>query len=265
MATGCGIGVSMHVQLAVADFMVDGGLRRHLWRMGVEYAASLRLLHDTLPQAGGGCVLPARPSGGLQLCAALLGPASDTEAVGRLRDAGLQAEPMFIYRHGEEWRGRQGLLLGIGLVARHEVVSAAQALARHSTCGAGPRLHVPLAACARQAGRSAERARPRRSTARTAGRARTLPRHRLCRAAPLAGRRRLAGARRLRVRMPTRGAGGAALRGVARPGSPSRRTASMPPRAVNRPAPTVARAARRRPAPGGSASTGTLRIAPAAR
>lgn len=136
IAAATGAGVPVHVQLAMADFLSDGGLRRHVRRMGPEYAARLTLLHDTLRAAGVGRIFPVRPSGGLQLCAALPPAADDAEVVARLRAAGLEAQPLSACCHGEEWRGRPGLLLGIGLVPRHEVVPAAQALC--TVLGAAP-------------------------------------------------------------------------------------------------------------------------------
>lgn len=121
IATAAGIGVSVHVQLAMADFLADGGLRRHIHRMRSEYAARLSLLHRTLVRASAGRLSPAAPAGGLQLCAALPERVSDVAIVSRLRSQNLHAAPLSALCHGEEWKGRQGLVLGIGLVERDEV------------------------------------------------------------------------------------------------------------------------------------------------
>lgn len=128
VATAAGLGVSIHVQLAMADFMADGGLRRHIHRMRAAYAARLTQLYQTLSASGGGRVLPAQPSGGLQLCAALPVGVSDTAVVERLRARGLHALPLSLLCHGPEWAGRPGLLLGIGLVELDEVEPYARAL-----------------------------------------------------------------------------------------------------------------------------------------
>lgn len=128
IATAAGIGVSVHVQLAMADFMADGGLRRHIHRMRPQYGERLTLLHRTLIEGGVGRILPALPSGGLQLCAALPEGASDTAVVGRLRSQGLHAVPLSALCHGPAWRDRPGLLLGIGLVRLDEVGPSAHAL-----------------------------------------------------------------------------------------------------------------------------------------
>lgn len=128
IATAAGLGVSIHVQLAMADFMADGGLRRHIHRMRAAYGARLTRLYQTLREAGDGGILPALPSGGLQLCAALPGDTSDTVVVERLRARGLHALPLSALCHGPEWAGRSGLVLGIGLVGLDEVEPQARAL-----------------------------------------------------------------------------------------------------------------------------------------
>ncbi len=129
IAAAAGLGVPVHVQLALADFMADGGLRRHVQRMRAEYAERLAALDATLRRAGGGRIAPALPAGGLQLCAALDG-LQDVAAAQVLQDQALHAVPLSPLVHGDEWRGRQGLLLGIGLVAGSEVVPEAERLCR---------------------------------------------------------------------------------------------------------------------------------------
>jgi GntR family transcriptional regulator/MocR family aminotransferase len=128
IATAAGLGVSIHLQLALADFMADGGLRRHIHRMRAAYGLRLTQLHRTLAEAGVGRLFPAQPSGGLQLCAALPGDVPDTAVVDRLRASGLHALPLSTLCHGPEWTGRSGLLLGIGLVGLDEVEPQARAL-----------------------------------------------------------------------------------------------------------------------------------------
>lgn len=126
IASASGLGVSVHVQLAMADFMADGALRRHIHRMRVEYGERLSLLYRTLVSSGIERVLPGPPSGGLQLCVALPPGASDTQVVTDLSRQGLHALPLSTLSHEQEWMGKSGLLLGIGLVPLSEVEARAR-------------------------------------------------------------------------------------------------------------------------------------------
>lgn len=128
IASASGTGVAIHVQLAMADFMADGALRRHIHRMRVEYGERLALLHRTLAGSGFARVLPGSPSGGLQLCMALPPGASDRQVATQLSRQGLHALPLSTLCHDQEWMGRPGLLLGIGLVPLREVEARARAL-----------------------------------------------------------------------------------------------------------------------------------------
>jgi|JI8StandDraft_2_1071088.scaffolds.fasta_scaffold06387_2 GntR family transcriptional regulator/MocR family aminotransferase len=128
IASASGLGVSVHVQLAMADFMADGALRRHIHRMRAEYGERLSLLHRTLVDSGFERVFPGPPSGGLQLCVALRPGTSDTQVAKGLSRQGLHAVPLSTLCHDREWMARPGLLLGIGLVPRDEVEGRARAL-----------------------------------------------------------------------------------------------------------------------------------------
>lgn len=128
IANACGMGVPVHVQLAMADFMSDGGLRRHVHRMRAEYSARLSLLYRTLCEQGADLLQPVRPTGGLQLCAALPQGQSDLAVSHLLRTHGLHANALSELCHGEAWAGRQGLLMGVGLVSLEEVAPAAHSL-----------------------------------------------------------------------------------------------------------------------------------------
>jgi GntR family transcriptional regulator / MocR family aminotransferase len=128
IASASGLGVSVHVQLAMADFMADGALRRHIHRMRTEYGQRLSLLHRTLADAGIARVFPGPPSGGLQLCATLPPGASDIRVAMDLSRQGLHALALSRLCHGPEWKDRPGLLLGIGLVPLGEVEERARAL-----------------------------------------------------------------------------------------------------------------------------------------
>lgn len=128
IASASGLGVPVHVQLAMADFMADGALRRHIHRMRVEYGERLTRLHRTLIGAGFERIFPGPPPGGLQLCMALPASASDRHVVAQLALQGLHALPLSSLSHGHAWTGRPGLLLGIGLVPTSEVEAQAKAM-----------------------------------------------------------------------------------------------------------------------------------------
>jgi GntR family transcriptional regulator/MocR family aminotransferase len=128
IASVSGLGVPVHVQLAMADFMADGGLRRHIHRMRVEYGERLTRLHRTLLSAGFERIFPGSPAGGLQLCMALPPSASDRRVVQQLAIRGLHAQPPSTLSHSHAWTDRPGLLLGIGLVPTSEVEAQAKAL-----------------------------------------------------------------------------------------------------------------------------------------
>lgn len=130
IASATGTHVSVHVQLALADFMAEGGVRRHIHRMRGAYADRLTRLHEALGQAGIDGVFPARPSGGLQICAALPERLSDLAAAEHLRTGGLHAVPLSPLIHGSPWQGRQGLLLGVGLVDSAEIPAGVSTLQR---------------------------------------------------------------------------------------------------------------------------------------
>lgn len=128
IASATGLGVPVHVQLAMADFMADGALRRHIHRMRAEYGQRLSLLHRTLASAGVSRVFAGPPSGGLQLCASLPRGACDLQVAADLSRQGLHALPLSTLCHGLPWKDRPGLLLGIGLVPLDEVEARAREL-----------------------------------------------------------------------------------------------------------------------------------------
>lgn len=128
IASASGLGVSVHVQLAMADFMADGALRRHIHRMRLAYGERLSRLYRTLVSSGFDRVVPGPPSGGLQLCMALPPGSSDRQVVTHLARQGLHALALSTLSHDQAWLHRPGLLLGIGMVPLSEVEARAQAL-----------------------------------------------------------------------------------------------------------------------------------------
>jgi GntR family transcriptional regulator / MocR family aminotransferase len=131
VATVRGLSVPIHVQLALADFLKAGGLRRHIRGMNAEYGARMAILVDSL-RRDGLLTVPAG-SGGLQLCVGWSGGPLDAAAAASLRAAGIAAAPISPMCSGAR---HNGLLLGIGLVQRHEVQPAAKVL-----CSVLRRLH----------------------------------------------------------------------------------------------------------------------------
>ncbi len=125
VALARGLTVPVHMQLALADFMEAGGLRRHIRAMTAEYGARMALLTEALRSAAGDLLTVPVAAGGLQRCVGLPGTVSDTSLVAALRAAGIAALPVSAQCHAARL---SGLVLGVGLVKQHEVVSAAKLL-----------------------------------------------------------------------------------------------------------------------------------------
>jgi GntR family transcriptional regulator / MocR family aminotransferase len=123
VATARGLTVPVHVQLALADFLEAGGLRRHVRAMNAEYGSRMATLVEVL-RADGLLTVPAG-AGGLQLCVGLPGSLADTGAVAALQSVGIAAAPISPLCMGVR---HHGLLLGIGLPQGPEVRTAAKTL-----------------------------------------------------------------------------------------------------------------------------------------
>lgn len=122
-----GFGAPTAMQAAVADFIAEGHLLRHVRRMRAEYARRREVLAQALRQHLGtrAEVLPA--IAGLHLAVAL--PAVDAdELTRRAWAAGVGVEPLSRYWAGDT--GPQGLVLGYGSIATAQVPVAVQTLAR---------------------------------------------------------------------------------------------------------------------------------------
>ena len=122
IASISGLTVPVHVQLALADFMQAGGLRRHIRVMTASYAGRMKALSETLQRYASDTLVVPKASGGLHLCVELHDHISDTSVVEALRKTGVHAAPLSALCAG---RRRNGLILGIGLVDDSEVVPAA--------------------------------------------------------------------------------------------------------------------------------------------
>ncbi len=113
VASLAGMAVPVHLQLALADFMRHGFLRRHVRRMNAIYAARMRTLIDTLKAGVPPDVKIPEQGGGLQLTISWQQGPDDTRLVAMLEAQGLCALPLSRLCHAER---RHGLVLGIGLV-----------------------------------------------------------------------------------------------------------------------------------------------------
>lgn len=125
VASTLGVSVPVHVQLALADFMQLGHLRRHIRRMNAVYGERLRVLVQALRgQALEGVHVPA-PDGGLQLLVSWPRAPSDTVVAAALASAGVQAVPLSALSQRPR---RQGLLLGVGLCEAVGIPAAVEVL-----------------------------------------------------------------------------------------------------------------------------------------
>ncbi len=148
IASVTGVVVPVHIQLALADFMADGGMRRHIRAMLPRYGQRIARLAAVLAARGQGLLTVPQPQGGLQLCVGLDARIDDVEASERLLDAGLRAMPVSRMSFAAR---RNGLQLGIGAVHDDEVEPAAERLCallrelagRQSTKKSGMKSFVP--------------------------------------------------------------------------------------------------------------------------
>ena len=124
-----GLGVSALTQAAVADFIAEGHLLRHVRRMRGEYAQRRGLLERLLPAQLGerAAVLPA--IAGLHLAVALEGVDAD-ELVRRAWAAGVGVEPLSRYWLGPGAGAPAGLVLGYGSLAASRIPEAVSRLGR---------------------------------------------------------------------------------------------------------------------------------------
>ncbi|MEV6228500.1 PLP-dependent aminotransferase family protein [Saccharopolyspora shandongensis] len=123
---------SMPLQAALAEFIEEGLLARHIRRARTEYAQRHELISTTLRRDFTGLVEPIRATAGLHL-AALLPEGTDDESIAeRARDTGVGVLALRPYRKAK--RGRPGLVLGYGGIA---VPDIAEGLRRLHSCLAG--------------------------------------------------------------------------------------------------------------------------------
>jgi len=122
-----GFGTPTLMQAAVADFITEGHLLRHVRRMRGEYAERRRVLEQMLKRHLGerAAIFPA--IAGLHLAVALRDIDAD-ELTRRAWAAGVGVEPLSRYRLGSG--GVQGLVLGYGSITATRIPEAVKRLAR---------------------------------------------------------------------------------------------------------------------------------------
>ncbi|KQV94119.1 PLP-dependent aminotransferase family protein [Pelomonas sp. Root1237] len=122
-----GFGTPALTQAAVADFIAEGHLLRHVRRMRAEYAERRRVLEQMLKRHMGDRVEIFSAIAGLHLAVALPGVDAD-ELTRRAWAAGVGVEPLSRYSLGEG--GVSGLVLGYGSVTAARIPEAVRRLAK---------------------------------------------------------------------------------------------------------------------------------------
>lgn len=114
------------LQMAVADFIAEGHLLRHVRRMRGEYAERRRVLEHSLRQHLGARADVYPAIAGLHLAVAL--PVDCDELARRAWDAGVGVEPLSRYRLAAG--GADGLVLGYGAIDAARIPEAVSRLAQ---------------------------------------------------------------------------------------------------------------------------------------
>lgn len=123
-----GISVSLLEQAAVAAFMAEGHLERHLRRMRSLYAERQEVLLDAAARELGGKLDLAPAEAGLHLVARLPAGADDAALARLALEAGVSVQPLSRYYRGPA--PERGLLLGYAPATESEIRVGVRALAR---------------------------------------------------------------------------------------------------------------------------------------
>lgn len=115
-------------QAALAAFIAEGHLARHVRKMRAVYAQRHDALLHALHRHFGERLLPVPSLAGLHLCAALPGPTRAERWVAAAADAGIRIEALA--RHAQPPHVPNGLIFGYGLIDTREIESAIAALER---------------------------------------------------------------------------------------------------------------------------------------
>lgn len=122
-----GFGTPALMQAAVADFIAEGHLLRHVRRMRTEYAERRRVLEHMLRRHLGEQAHLYPAIAGLHMAVGLPGVDTD-ELTRRAWAAGVGVEPLSRYALGEG--GPRGLVLGYGSITAARIPEAVRRLAR---------------------------------------------------------------------------------------------------------------------------------------
>ena len=121
--TTLGQPVSGMVQTALGDFLRAGGLRRHLARVGREYAHRRRLVIDAMSDLPPHFRLDAL-EGGLHATLSWDGGRSDEAVVETLARSGVEVAPLSSYYYGPAPAVRDGIVFGYGAPTALDLRSA---------------------------------------------------------------------------------------------------------------------------------------------
>ncbi|MCE4556446.1 PLP-dependent aminotransferase family protein [Pelomonas cellulosilytica] len=122
-----GFGPPAPMQAAVADFIAEGHLLRHVRRLRAEYGTRRRVLEQMLRRHLGDRAAIYPSIAGLHLAVALPGVDAD-ELTRRAWAAGVAVEPLSRYAFGDEVL--PGLVLGYGSISAARIPEAVRRLAR---------------------------------------------------------------------------------------------------------------------------------------
>jgi GntR family transcriptional regulator/MocR family aminotransferase len=114
-------------QLALSEFLDQGGFARHLRRMRLLYERRRDALLDGLEQYCAGLLTVANADAGLHVTTFLTEGGDDRTVIRKMRSHGLTSTPLSACYHGRA--RRQGLLLGFGGFDAHALTIATQTLA----------------------------------------------------------------------------------------------------------------------------------------
>ncbi len=113
---------ALPLQQALADFIAEGHLARHVRRMRRLYAQRREALLQAIARHAGGLLHPVGAPAGLHLAAALA-PGLDAEQVtAQAARLGIGVEPLA--RYAQDGRGWNGLVLGYGLADARDIETA---------------------------------------------------------------------------------------------------------------------------------------------
>lgn len=115
------------LQAALARFIAEGLLGRHVRKATKEYAARRSQIVSGLEHYLGPWLAPVPSAAGLHVCARLRRPASLSDVVAKALEAGVRVETLASYCMGKP---EQGLVMGYGAIAPDRIERGLRRLAR---------------------------------------------------------------------------------------------------------------------------------------